>query len=205
MKALGCQPVESTSLSKFWFQIVNLHPLHVGRPHNRPRLQGALGRAPIPTLIRRQGLTTILQCTCTGHVHIMPLYCTSAAHYTHSVIQHRPIRAGCGALAFGAVRVWIRRGGGVQVHVPGSRRACRRKGGHWHGRRAGESFDTRGLLFREGGGFVVPGTTVIYHHTRVVRVINRSLRGFSGTRRSVGRGELGMIVYLHIERCTGTT
>ena len=26
MKALGCQPVESTSLSKFWFQIVNLHP-----------------------------------------------------------------------------------------------------------------------------------------------------------------------------------
>ena len=26
MKALGCQTVESTSLSKFWFQIVNLHP-----------------------------------------------------------------------------------------------------------------------------------------------------------------------------------
>ena len=26
MKALGCQPVESTFLSKFWFQIVNLQP-----------------------------------------------------------------------------------------------------------------------------------------------------------------------------------
>ena len=26
MKALGFQPVESTSLSKFWFQIVKLHP-----------------------------------------------------------------------------------------------------------------------------------------------------------------------------------
>ena len=29
MKALGFQPVESTSLSKFWFQIVNLHPYNV--------------------------------------------------------------------------------------------------------------------------------------------------------------------------------
>ena len=26
LKALGFQPVESTSLSKFWFQMVNLHP-----------------------------------------------------------------------------------------------------------------------------------------------------------------------------------
>ena len=26
MKALGFQPVESTSLSKLWFQSVNLHP-----------------------------------------------------------------------------------------------------------------------------------------------------------------------------------
>ena len=26
LKALGFQPVESTYLSKFWFQIVNLHP-----------------------------------------------------------------------------------------------------------------------------------------------------------------------------------
>ena len=25
MKALGCQPLESTSLSKIWFQIFNLH------------------------------------------------------------------------------------------------------------------------------------------------------------------------------------
>ena len=31
MKALGCQPVESTSLSKLWFQmIVNLHPYNAG-------------------------------------------------------------------------------------------------------------------------------------------------------------------------------
>ena len=29
MKALGFQPVESTSLSKLWFQIVNLHPYNV--------------------------------------------------------------------------------------------------------------------------------------------------------------------------------
>ena len=26
MKALGFQPVDSTSLSRFWFSIVNLHP-----------------------------------------------------------------------------------------------------------------------------------------------------------------------------------
>ena len=33
----------------------------------------------------------------------------------------------------------------------------------------------------------------------------RGIRGFGGTRCSVGHGELGMIVYLHIARCTGTT
>ena len=33
----------------------------------------------------------------------------------------------------------------------------------------------------------------------------RGIRGFNGTRCSMGPGELGMIVYLHISRCTGTT
>ena len=31
---------------------------------------------------------------------------------------------------------------------------------------------------------------------------SRGIRGFSGTRCSMGPGELGMIVYLHISRCT---
>ena len=33
----------------------------------------------------------------------------------------------------------------------------------------------------------------------------RGIRGFDGTRCSTGRGKLGMIVYLYISRCTGTT
>ena len=36
-------------------------------------------------------------------------------------------------------------------------------------------------------------------------MVCRGIRGFNGTRCSMGRGKLGMIVYLHISRCTGTT
>ena len=53
-------------------------------------------RAPQPALIGRQGLTTKLKCTSTGDV------CNAIVLYQHgnrhSVIQCRPIRAGCGAL-----------------------------------------------------------------------------------------------------------
>ena len=40
---------------------------------------------------------------------------------------------------------------------------------------------------------------------KAVQVDIRGIRGLNGTRCSMGPGELGMIVYLHVSRCTGTT
>ena len=41
MKALGCQPVESTSLSEFWFSDVNLHPYAAARDKDKERAREA--------------------------------------------------------------------------------------------------------------------------------------------------------------------
>ena len=56
-----------------------------------------------------------------------------------------------------------------------------------------------------GDGLTVLKRAVRSRRLHRLMTLFRGIRGFSGTLCSVGRGELGVIVYLHIPQCTGTT
>ena len=63
-----------------------------------PQVSSPASRDPQPAPIGRQGLTTTLWCTSTSHVTQCHYIVPAHYEYTPSVIQCRPIRAGCGAL-----------------------------------------------------------------------------------------------------------